>query len=332
MATLATNVLTLADHAKRMDPDGKIDMIVDIWARKNAILTDMVTRECNDGSGHRATIQTGYPTPTWRKLNYGVQVTKGDTAQIRDECGILEDYSEVDKEVADYNGNTNEFRLSEDKIKLDAMNRQMATMLFYGDQTLDPEKITGLSPRYNSISTDIDTVGYNVISAGGSGSDNTSMWLATWGEESMHCLFPKGSMAGILAEDLGEETLTDAAGGLYQGYRSHYQWKSGLHLKNWKYTVRQANIDVSDLKKDAATGANLLDNMISMYHRLPDFDSGTSVFYCNKTIAEYLHFQAMNKTNVNLTLDQSSGEPVVMFLGIPVRRCDALINAESVVS
>jgi hypothetical protein len=41
MATLSSNALSLADHAKRVDPEGKIPAIVELLAQTNEILTDM---------------------------------------------------------------------------------------------------------------------------------------------------------------------------------------------------------------------------------------------------------------------------------------------------
>ncbi len=43
-------------------------------------------------------------------------------------------------------------------------------------------------------------------------------------------------------------TLEDANGGKYEGYRTHYKWDNGLALRDWRYVVRIANIDVSNLQ------------------------------------------------------------------------------------
>ena len=79
MAALATTNPTLADVARRMDPDGKIDTIVEILNETNEILEDATMIEGNLPTGHRTTIRTGLPTPTFRKLYGGVQPTKSTT-------------------------------------------------------------------------------------------------------------------------------------------------------------------------------------------------------------------------------------------------------------
>ena len=61
---------------------------------------------------------------------------------------------------------------------------------------------------------------------------------------------------------------------------------------------------------------------------------GNTVIYCSRTIAKFLHKQAMNKSNVQLTLSESAngGQPVVSFLGHPIRRMDAILETEAQVT
>ncbi|MCA9339821.1 MAG: hypothetical protein KDA17_02820, partial [Candidatus Saccharibacteria bacterium] len=126
MAANATTHPTLLDLVKRSEPDGKIATIVEILNETNEILDDMVWVEGNLPTGHRTTIRTGIPAPTWRKLYQGVQPTKSTTVQVTDNCGMLEAYAEVDKALADLNGNTNEFRLSEDQAHIEGMSQELA--------------------------------------------------------------------------------------------------------------------------------------------------------------------------------------------------------------
>lgn len=175
MTALAVTNPTLLDVAKRTDPDGKIASIVELLNATNPILTDMSWMEGNLPTGHRSTVRTGLPAPTWRKLYGGVQPTKSTTAQVTDSCGMLEAYAEVDKALADLNGNASAFRLSEDRAHIEGLSQEMASTLFYGNEKTEAEAFTGLAPRYNSLSAQNAD---NIIDAGGSSTDNTSIWLA----------------------------------------------------------------------------------------------------------------------------------------------------------
>lgn len=332
MATLATNVLTLADWASRVDPEGRIPIIVEILAETNEILQDMLWMEGNLETGHKTIIRTGLPSPTWRLLNYGVQPSKSTTAPVTDTCGNLEDYSKVDKDIADLGGNTNEFRASEDAAHIEGMNQTVATTLFYGNQSENPEQFTGLAPRYSDISA---ASGDNIIDAEGTQSDNTSIWLVTWSERTTFGIFPKGKKGGLQMTDQGEDRVTDSAGGYYQAYITHFKWECGLTVKDWRYNVRIANIDTSDLA-DAGTsgysGPDLELLMIEALHKLPSNSVGQSVFYVNREVSTALHKIVAKKANLYLTIEEFGGRKVLMFNGVPVRRCDALLNTEAQVT
>jgi hypothetical protein len=325
MAAIGSLALTLSDWAKRLDPDGKTARIVEILSQTNHILEDMLWMEGNLPTGHCTTVRSGLPAATWRKLNYGVPRGKSTSVQVQDTIGMLEVYSEVDKALADLNGNSAEFRLSEDKAFIEGMNQQVATAFMYESEAANPERITGLSPRYNALSAENAS---NVIDAGGTGSDNTSIWLIVWGDMTCHGIFPKGSKAGLQQKDLGEQTVfdTNSPPGQYQAYRTHYKWSPGLSLRDWRYVVRVCNIDVSDLA--GATPVSLVNLLIRAINKVPNIDAGRPAIYCNRAIKTWLEIQALSKANLALKWDEWGGKPVLTFRGIPIRTVDAILNTE----
>jgi len=327
MAALAANNPTLLDVAKRTDPDGNIATIVELLNQSNDALTDMSWVEGNLPTGNKTTIRTGLPTPTWRKLYGGVQPTKSTTAQVTDSCGMLEAYAEIDKALADLNGNTAAFRLSEDAAHIEGMSQEMAQTLFYGSEGSEPEAFTGLAPRYNSLSAANAT---NIIDAGGSQTDNTSIWLCVWGPQTGFGIYPKGSKGGLSMQDKGQVTIenVDGAGGRMEGYRTHYRWDAGLTIRDWRYFVRIANVDVSDLNTIANT-KNLINWMVMASERIPSFGKGRACWYVNRTIREKLRLGILERVSSNLSWETVEGKRVMTFDDIPVRRTDALINTES---
>lgn len=332
MSTLAATHPTLLDLAKATDPDGKIATIAEILNETNEILDDMPWMEGNLPTGHRASIRAGIPEPTWRKLYGGVQPTKGTQVQITDACGMMEAYAEIDKALADLNGNAPAFRMMEDKAHIEGMSQELASTLFYGNEATEPEAFTGFGPRFNSQSA---ANGDNILTSAATpdSTDNSSIWLICWGDN-VHGIYPKGSKAGLQHKDLGEMRIGTALTGYYQGYVSHYRWDCGLHVKDWRYVVR-INIDAEDLTKGAATGPDLIDLMSQAIDLVPNINAGRPVFYANRTVRGFIRRQIMNKTvNSTLSIEQltrpnGASIRVPMFDGIPIRRCDALLNNES---
>ena len=329
----------LANVTKRLDPDGSIAKIAELLEQANPIIADIPLIEGNLAVGHRTTVRADTPTPTWRKLNYGVRPTKSTTAQVDDSIGMLEAFTEIDKDLAMLNGNSAEFRMSEDIPHIEGMSQTMAQTIFYGDTDTDPEKFLGLAPRYDTLAlagkptAQVPSSDYlpNVINFGGSTGDLTSMWYIVWGESTVHGIYPKGSQAGLLSEDLGEITLTDNDGGRFRGFQSHYQWKMGMCVRDWRYIVRLCNIDLAQLD-DATHQKQLYQDMIKMMHAVPASGRGRGTFYAGAAVSAMLDMAAVEKTNAALGMKEVFGEEVMAFRGRPIRTCDAILETESVIS
>jgi len=330
-------VPNLVTVAKRTDPDGSIASIAEFLTESNPVLEDMPVVESNLATGHRMTIRADMPQATWRKLNYGVRDSKSATEQVDETIGMLEDYAEVDKDLANLNGNSAEFRLSEDRPHIDGMSATMAETLFYGNTAVHPERFLGIAPRYDSLTLDKPTAVTpsahlkNVISLGGTGSALTSVYYVVWGENTVFGLYPQGSKAGLSQQDLGEVTLFDPEGGKYQGYRTHYQWKLGLAVKDWRYIVRVCNINLNDMD-DAATRKALYQAMIKAKYAVPNVSMGRGVFYCSAAIAAMLDIAAVEKENAALGIAEIFGREVTVFRNSPIRPCNAILEAEAQVS
>lgn len=335
MTTLSVTNPTLHDLAKISDPDGRIAQVVEILNQTNEVLDDMTWIEGNLPTGHKSTIRSGLPTPTWRKLYGGVQPSKSRTVQVTDNCGMLEAYAEIDKALADLNGNSAAWRASEDRSFIEAMSQEMAQTLFYGAETTEPEAFTGLAARFNDQSA---ANADNILTSAATpdGNDNSSIWLVVWSPTTVHGIIPKGSQAGIKITDKGQVTKEniDGNGGMAEMYRTHYRWDAGLCVRDWRYVVR-VNIDAEDLVKNAASGPDLIDLMSQAIELIPNINAGRAVFYANRTVRGYIRRQIMNKTvNSTLSIEQLTRPNgalvrVPMFDGIPIRRCDAITNTEA---
>ena len=338
MATLGGTVLNIADWAKRLDPNGNTSEVINLLSQDNEILTDMLFMEANGPTSHRSTRITGEPTVAFRTLNAGVTPSKATTDQVDDTMGIIETYSEIDKDLCELNGNTASFRLSEERPFLSAINKLAAETLIYGNTNTSPEKFLGFAPRFSALTS--GNYDNSMITAGGSGSDNTSIWMVVWGQNTVHGIFPKGSKAGIVQEDKGVvtvETATGIGGGRMEAYRTRWQWKLGLSVRDWRYVVRICNIDTSLLVANSSP-VDLINLMSRMFDRIPSFGMGRPVIYCNRTVFSWLRVQALAKSNYALdavsALDQF-GNPIsggLNFMGVPIRRVDQILANEATIA
>ena len=335
MSIIGGTSLTLMDVARRTGGDGKIAKIVEILSEHNSILEDMVYEQCNNGMVHRTTVRTGIPEGTWRMLYKGVPSGKTTTEQIQDSCGMLEIYSKIDKALADMSPDKGAFLLTESSGFIEGLSQKMAKTLIYGNEKNDKAAFTGLAARYGTLSTDEKKIGFNVIDGGGTGTDNTSIYVLNWGSQTMHGLYPKGSKAGLTVDDRGQQTVKDANGDDYEAYVIHYKWDMGFCVRDWRYGVRIANIDVSDLAnagESGYSGANLINLLIKAFGKFPKADMGRRVIYCNRTVMTALNLMVANHETAALKIDEIGGRPVTKFWGVPIRQVDAIANDEAAVA
>jgi hypothetical protein len=346
MAVLNSGAVSLLDIAKGWDPDGSPARVAELLSQSNSVLEDMLWVEGNLPTGTRTTVRTGLAGATWRLFNQGVPVSKGTKAQIEEAAGMLESWGEVDVALAELGGNPAAFRTSEGFAHVEALNQEFAGTLIYGNAGTAPEEFNGFATRYSSL-------GQNVLSAGGSGSDNTSIWLVGWGPLTVHGVYPRGSQAGLQHFDHGQvtlETINGIGGSRIRVYQDQWKWSCGLVVRDWRYVVRIANIDISNLVAESSA-ANLEKMMIKAYHRLPSLNGAMGagglgytgvkpVFYMNRTAMQMLDIQRYNiatGTNGSTTyggVSQSSidGSWVPRFRGIPIKVVDQILETEATVS
>lgn len=335
MATIGNDVFTLADLAKRMDPNLEdVAAVVEVLSQQNDILKFLPFMEGNLPTGHRTTIRAGKPTVGTRRINQGVTPTKSTTKQVDEGTMLLEAYSEADTELLRLGGNEAAIRSSEDVAHLEAMNDFFSSTFFYGNPAVNIERFLGIAPRYNNSAGEY---GKQIIKAGGAGLDNTSVWLVGLGERGLHGIYPKGTNAGVEREDLGKQVVQDA-GTRRTVKMTKFTWHAGLALKDYRHLIRIANIDVSDLATfgtGSDTSAKLLRMMIQAMNKIPGNPNGYGLKYAflmNETTKTWADIMTTEKANGAFTLKEIHGQEFTAFRGIPIIKCDAITDAESVVA
>jgi len=329
MATIGKSFVDLIDIYKLQDGHGNYVPVIEMLMEMNPILEDALAVECNKGTTHLHTVRTGLPSVTWGKLYQGIPNSKGRTAQVEDTTGFVEGLSTVDKRLLALSSNEGAVRLSEAQAYLESMSQEVATKLFYGDSASDPEQFMGLAPRFNSLTA---ANGNQVIDAGGTGSDNTSIWFITWGDNQCTLLYPKGTQAGVQREDMGEQRVLDEAGNPYYAKEEKFTWHVGLAVKDWRYVARVANIDVSNMQ---AGTVKLYDFMRKAFYALHNrrVAGGKIAIYCNTDVLEALDALATNAgasdNFVRLTRMDVEGKEVLSYRGIPLRESDSILNTEA---
>ena len=339
-------VYDLISWAKLRNPDQSAAIIAELLNQSNEPMQDVVWLEGNMPTGHRITQRTGLPTTYTRQLNYPVQVTRGQTAQVDEGMSIFEAWSEYDKVLLELWADQGNFLYQQNLGFMESMTESWAKSFIYGDPSSDPTQFLGLAPRYSTVSTSNAYSAQNVIDGGGTSSVMTSVWLVTHAPYAMHMFFPKGTGAGI-QHFINDNVVIQGSSGLggtrLRALQEQWQLQCGMALWDWRWCGRLCNIDTTNLKNQ--TGAtDLTEGMIDLLYRMPSIATppsttgnptssiaipGKQVYYCNRTVRAALHKQMLNKTNNQLSMEDWYGRKVMTFHGIPIRNCDQITNTES---
>lgn len=344
MATIGNSYLSLIDMF-RNGGDTAIAEVAEVLNRLSPVVRNAFTVEANKGTQHQHSIRTGLPAVTWGRLYQGIPQSKSGRANVIDTTGFVEGLSTVDVRLLDISPNAAAMRMAEGEAFLESLRQEVETQFFYGDVATAPEKIKGMASRYN-VSTG-GGAGNQVVKAGGSGSDNTSVWFVNWSENATHLIHPKGTKAGIERQDKGEQRVYDTNNNPYYVKEELFRWHIGVAVRDWRYNARIANIDVSDL---IAGTVDIYKFMRQAFYKLQGrFQTamrdgsgrindnasveGRSVIYMNRTVLEALDATQTNSGNAALMLKplELEGRTVDSYRGIPIEVTDALLNTESLV-
>lgn len=337
MATLTQTHLSLLDDMKRAGKDGAYNIIEMLNDTSQDILMDFMYMECNDGTKNTHTIRTGLPSVSWGALYEGIPQSKSDAQQVDDTTGFVEALSKVDTRMLDIAKDKNSLRASESRPFVESMAQELVTALFYHNSATNVRLPKGLGARFGVLAN--SGAGNQIVDAGGTGSDNTSIWLVEWSDQGVCALYPQGTNAGIKQEDKGEQRVTDANGDPYYVVEELIRAHLGFAVKDWRRISRVANIDLSDLQ---AGNVDIYGFLRKAYYKLHQRrvskvrDQGATsnlVMYANTDILEALDAEGSNSASgdnfARLRPIEIQGKEIMSYRGIPIRETDALLNTEA---
>lgn len=323
---------TLSDLVKAKDPNGSQAKIVEALKKQCPILEYMTWQVGNLDTGHRVTTETALPSIGYRAFNEGVATGKFKSGQYDEKCGLMEGHSIVDAEMIRLHDSDAGYRAARDMRFLRAFRHELESGIVYNSTAASPRKFNGLAPRYANLSgTPFANQVIDSTTGGGTGNDQTSIWLVCWGPDTVFGIVPKNGTVGLRSTDMGKQMITDEAGNRYAGYETIWNWDVGLCVADGEAVVRIANVDTGSIVK---TGQLIIDDMTSAFFRLRDPSAGRCTWLVNRTVNEYLFNQARNAIG-NSTLAISNfenGKPLATFMGIPILQTDAILNTESPVA
>jgi hypothetical protein len=326
--------LTLLDFAKSKDPNGQQAQVIELLQQYNPMLEDAPAEPANAPYGNRTTYRRTLPAVGTAKINKGVVRSKSLTDQRVDTIGYFAGRSEVDVRIAKLEGMAafTAKRSEENNAFNEAMAQLVATTAVYGSVLLDEASFDGFIPRLGTINEGTSAITSQVWRNGAVGADNASILVVDWGKYANSLIFPPNTVAGLDVQDKGEVSVNDDDGNPFQAMLMLFDWFVGLKVADPRHIGRLCNIDVSDALLEAPTLQLLHKGLMLLDGMMPDPGPNQRVLYCPKHIYIALLTQAINKTNVYLTMREYLGKMVPSFNGYPIRKMDVMLIAETLVT
>jgi len=303
--------LELARRANAPDPF----KIIELMRLTNELLIDVPAHEANDATVNVAIQRNIQPIGEHRIYNKGVGKAATQTSVIRDRIAILSAYSQVDAKLIEHSGNKAAALMSESVAIIKGMGLTQAETIVYGDET-KPDEFAGLMSRRNSLGDP------NVIDAGGTGSNLTSIYLCAIGQDLLHLIYPKSSKSvGVIREDRGLVDVQDEKGREYPAYKNYFEAQYGITVK-----VPDALKRICNIPKDIS-GDDLVDLIIEASYKLPQ-GASTYAMYSNIDILIKLDKAARDKGNVVHNTADPWGKQIIHVRDLRCRRMDVITSAE----
>ena len=345
MALINTDNLSLMDLHRSYGENSMEYQISELLSISTPLIADLQWTQATDTNVHKASVRDSLPTVSYGQFNKGTSASKTTRKIVLENMGWLEGLNETDRKLLDHTPNPERVRFDQERGFFEAFGQKAETDFFYGSLTANPLGFKGLSPRYNTVTGDI---GKYVVSAGGTGTDNASIWIINHGTDSTQGIYPKGEKSGLQVDNWGDYTVKDSQNRSMRVAGTFFKWWLGLTVGDYRNNVRIANIDVSDVRADP-TGAsvNLVKFIIDAVNRIPVPPAGfapvtiqgykesvkpaarKTMIYMPRAIYTMLEVQANNKTVNGLMMGQAFGQAYPMIRGIPIRMSDSLLLNEA---
>jgi hypothetical protein len=321
MADVTDSRLGLVEVVKRHDPNGNLATIAEVLAKTNSIIGDAVWKEGNDIFSNKTVRRSSLPSGTWRKLNRGVASESSDTVELIDTIGILETRAENDVEIINAFSNPQQARMDEASAFMEGLSQEMAATMIYGNAATAPEEFTGLAPRLDALAATANVIG------GGGSTTLTSIYVVSWGVNTVYMAYPRNTSGGLQHEDLGIQDALDSSSNKFRAYVDRFVWRAGMVVKHPKAIARYANLEPT-----GTTTTFDEDELIRLLNRMVT-GPGTAI-YCGTEMMTQMQIRLKDKSNVYFTRESGldGGGPVLRFNGFPVRKCEAILDSETAIS
>lgn len=311
---------SLIELHKRHNGDARLP-IVEVLLQENALFEDAEFKPANNQSVHVYNVRDRNVDVSRTGLYEGTTRSASGTVKKSEAINYVSSLCVIDTRELDMADGGQAYKEDEVFNHTSTVSETVTNDVFYGNGN---NTIRGIINRdeYKQISDS------QVIGADGTGNNLSSIYLVNW--NSAYFAYPKGTIGGVNAKDMGEDLFPDGVGGYYAAQRVLIEFGGALVIDNYRNVARIANIQLDSTSADY--WASVQYRMVEAINKLQS-RNGKIVAYANGDVVSVLEKGQLAKGNVHyVPTDSVQGYKVGTFSGIPVKRVDLISSTEPIVS
>jgi hypothetical protein len=327
MATL--EYMTLLDLRSSVQAvEGGIVRVAEVLVEENEALADIPWSAGNQLTGDIHYKRTVMPNAHRRNINQGIKASVSKKEAETDTCIEIVSRSVVDMGELKIAPDAAAYLALEARPHIAVMGENVVRTIFYGD---DAGGVLGIRTRYNKIAGAPKDRARQIIDAGGTGSNLTSVYIVKWAPEEVTGIYPKNTTMGLQTVILTNQLVPDKDGELFRAHITDYSQFIGLKLRDQRFAARVCNIDMDDISTDATARQALFRHLITAKNRIYHVSQGRVVMYMSPDLANIIELAAFEKENtvVGYKDGLTSDTRILTFSGIPIRKNDFQADPET---
>jgi hypothetical protein len=308
--------------------DGGIVRVAEVLVEENEALADIPWSAGNLLTGDIHYKRTVNPMAHRRNINQGIKASVSKKEAETDTCMQIASRSVIDMTELKIAPDAAAYLALEARPHIAVMGEQVVRTIFYGD---DAGGVLGIRPRYNKLNGDKKR---QIIDAGGTGANLTSVYIVKWAPEEVTGIYPKNTSMGLEIKTMTDQLVPDKDGELFTAHITDYSQFIGFKLRDERYIARVCNIDMDAIATDAAARQALFRNLITAKNRIYHVSQGRVVMYMCPDLANIIEIASFEKENtvVGYKDGLTSDTRILTFSGIPIRKNDFQAQAETKVA
>lgn len=322
---MGTAFPTLIDFKQQYGPgENPVADVCEILYKSNPMFEHIPWRAGNELTGHRFFVRTELPFAHTREVNQGIMRSN---SKISTDSETTEEFvtsyhadAHAMNELFQGSAHANAYLASEEKPHIYALGDAVLNAMLYGS---NPKGVRGFMYRLSDLEGAYKD---QIIDASEliEPTDNPrfrSVLAVKWDPSEVSGIHNKHGSLGMTVERFDTQVYDRDKNGTFTAYVVNMHWHAGLMVRDKRYIMRIANIDLNALEESEENRRKLFRLMLRTKNEIRQAGEGRMVYYMSKDLYTPIELAAIEKGNLALSYEHIQGDvTVTRFAGYEISK------------